>query len=325
MNNAILITGFNGEIGSQTLLSLSKKETLIIALDINDANTKYDNIIYIKENILNKNVIESIFNDYNIIEVYHFAALLSQSANNNPALANKVNEEGSKLIIDTAMKHGIRSKSFVKIFFPSSIAVYGPRKLKNAQEQDVMQPQTIYGCNKLAIEQFGTKKYEESIKIGSGIDFRCLRFPGIISPHTIPSGGTTDFAPQMLHAAYNNERYICKVSSSTTLPFLSIKNAINAILQIMAIQNIESKLRAFNVQEMSLNPKEIIAELQKEFPKFIVDYDIDSKFQSIADTWPENLNCIKAEKKWNFINTNNKNIIFEKYLIPEIKNHYEKH
>ena len=213
MNDAILITGFNGEIGRQTLLTLSKKEILIIALDINDPHIKYDNVIYIKDSILNKDVMESIFNDYNIVEVYHFAALLSQSANSNPKLAYEVNEEGSKLIIESAMNHGIKHKSFVRIFFPSSIAVYGPRKLKDAKEYDIMKPQTTYGCNKLVIEQFGTQKYAESIQLGFGIDFRCLRFPGIISPYTIPSGGTTDFAPQMLHAAYNNKKYTCKVDS----------------------------------------------------------------------------------------------------------------
>ena len=158
MNNAILITGFNGEIGRQTLLSLSKKKELIIALDINESDIKYDNVIYIKDSILNKNIIDSIFNDYNITEIYHFAALLSQSANENPQLAHEVNEKGSKLIINTAMNHGKKHKSFVKIFFPSSIAVYGPRKLTHAKEQDIIKPNTIYGCNKLAIEQFGAQK-----------------------------------------------------------------------------------------------------------------------------------------------------------------------
>ena len=133
MNDAILITGYNGEIGTQTLLSLSQRQIPVIALDINESDMKYDNVVYIKDSILNENIIKSIFNDYNIIEVYHFAALLSQSANNNPELANQVNEEGSKLIINTAMDHGKKHESFVKIFFPSSIAVYGPRKLKNAQ------------------------------------------------------------------------------------------------------------------------------------------------------------------------------------------------
>ncbi len=325
MHNAILITGFNGEIGRQTLLALSKKETLIIALDINESDIKYDNVVYIKDSILNKDVMKSIFTDYNIIEVYHFAALLSQSANNNPELAREVNEEGSKLIIRSAMDHGIQHKSFVRIFFPSSIAVYGPRKLQDAKEWDIIKPQTIYGRNKLVIEQFGTQKYEESIQLGYGIDFRCLRFPGIISPYTIPSGGTTDFAPQMLHAACNNEQYTCKVDPSTLLPFLSIKSTIHAILQIMTVPHIQSKLRAFNVEEISLSPEEIAKELQKEFPKFIVDYDIDSKFQSIADTWPENLNCDEAKKEWNFINDCSKNAMFEQYLIPEIKKNYGKY
>ena len=325
MNDAILITGYNGEIGTQTLLSLSQRQIPVIALDINESDMKYDNVIYIKDSILNENIIKSIFNDYNIIEVYHFAALLSQSANNNSELANQVNEEGSKLIINTAMDHGKKHESFIKIFFPSSIAVYGPRKLKNAQELDIMKPQTIYGRNKLAVEQFGTHKHEESLGLGFGIDFRCLRFPGIISPFTIPSGGTTDFAPQMLHAAFNNENYICKVDSLTRLPFLGMKNTIKVIIDIMSFKIINSKLRAFNVQEMSLNPTEIIEQLQKEFPKFIVDFDIDSKFQSIADTWPESLNCDEASDKWNFINKQNNDVTFKEYLIPEIKKHYGKH
>ena len=324
MHNAILITGFNGEIGRQTLLSLSNQETHVIALDIHQSDIIYDNVTYIKDSILNKGVIKSIFTDYHITEVYHFAALLSQSANKNPQLAHEVNEEGSKEIINAAMDHGKEHQSFVKLFFPSSIAVYGPRKLINAKEKDIMKPDTIYGCNKLAIEQFGTQKHEESIALGCGIDFRCLRFPGIISPYTIPSGGTTDFAPEMLHQAYNNKNYTCKLDANTTLPFLGIKNAINAISQIMNPKNIESKLRTFNVQEISLSPKDIVIELQKKFPKFIVDYNIDSKFQSIADTWPENLNCDEAIKKWNFRINDNKNEIFNDYLIPEIKKHYEK-
>ena len=325
MRNAILITGFNGEIGRQTLHSLCKRKIHIIALDINNSDIKYDNVMFIKDSILNQDVIKSIFDDFNIIEIYHFAALLSQSANDNPELANKVNEEGSKAIINTAMHYAQTNKSFIKIFFPSSIAVYGPRKLKNAKELDIMKPQTIYGCNKLAIEQYGTNKHEESLKLGFGIDFRCLRLPGIISPYTIPYGGTTDFAPQMLHAACNNESFICKVDPMTILPFLGIKNAVKAILDIMFVENIDSNLRSFNVQEMTLSPKEIIKQLKKEFPNFIVDYKVDSKFQSIADTWPENLNCEQASEKWNFINKQNNDVTFKEYLIPEIKKHYGKH
>tara|TARA_Y100000389_G_scaffold191124_1_gene216767 strand:- start:5555 stop:6550 length:996 start_codon:yes stop_codon:yes gene_type:complete len=324
MQNSILITGHNGEIGRETLLSLSKNETHIIALDINDSEIHYDNVTYIKDTILNQKVITNIFQEHNIIEVYHFAALLSQSANKNPDLANEVNEEGSKLIINTAMISGLKNKSKVKIFFPSSIAVYGPRKLKNARETDIIKPETIYGRNKLAIEQFGTKQHEKSIREGYGIDFRCLRFPGIISPYTIPTGGTTDFAPQMLHAAENNERFTCKVIPTTTLPFLGIKGAINAILKIMYPKKIDSNLRSFNVQEMSLNPTQIIHELKKIFPKFEIDFNKDDNFQSIADTWPESLNCGEARIKWGFQNNLNEKEIFEQYLIPEVKKHYAK-
>ncbi|GIT66321.1 MAG: hypothetical protein Ct9H300mP24_6990 [Candidatus Neomarinimicrobiota bacterium] len=201
MMETILITGSNGEIGSQLLSFVKKNNTRIIAFDINEPITNYKNVLYIKDTISNEKIIKKLFNDFAITQVYHFAALLSQSAIKDPQLAKQVNEEGSRLIIDSAFDSGIKNRNFVRFFFPSSIAVYGPRKLIKAKETDIIQPTTIYGKNKLVIEQYGAEKHEQSYKSNSGIDFRSIRFPGIISPYTIPNGGTTDFAPQMLHAA----------------------------------------------------------------------------------------------------------------------------
>ena len=215
MMETILITGSNGEIGSQLLSFVKKNNTRIIAFDINEPITNYKNVLYIKDTISNEKIIKKLFNDFAITQVYHFAALLSQSAIKDPQLAKQVNEEGSRLIIDSAFDSGIKNRNFVRFFFPSSIAVYGPRKLIKAKEADIIQPTTIYGKNKLVIEQYGAEKHEQSYKSNSGIDFRSIRFPGIISPYTIPNGGTTDFAPQMLHAAAtflsknNKENYEC--------------------------------------------------------------------------------------------------------------------
>ena len=271
-----------------------------------------------------------MFNQFKITEVYHFAALLSQTAMNNPQLAKEINEEGSKLIIDTAFESGSINKNFVKFFFPSSIAVYGPRKLIKAKETDIIQPTTIYGKNKLLIERYGTKKHEESHQNNAGIDFRSIRFPGIISPYTIPNGGTTDFAPQMLHAAAvfllknGEEEYECKISADTKLPFIGIEEAINSIIRIMNMEDIASQLRSFNIQEISLTPSQIIDTIKKEFPNFSIKYNVEEKLQSVADTWPDSLNCEKAEKEWDFSIEYDHNSFFMDYLIPKIKKHYER-
>jgi threonine 3-dehydrogenase len=249
---------------------------------------------------------------------------------NNPQLAKEINEEGSKLIIDTAFESGSINKNFVKFFFPSSIAVYGPRKLIKAKETDIIQPTTIYGKNKLLIERYGTKKHEESHQNNAGIDFRSIRFPGIISPYTIPNGGTTDFAPQMLHAAAvfllknGEEEYECKISADTKLPFIGIEEAINSIIRIMNMEDIASQLRSFNIQEISLTPSQIIDTIKKEFPNFSIKYNVEEKLQSVADTWPDSLNCEKAKKEWDFSTQYDHNSFFMDYLIPKIKKHYER-
>ncbi len=330
MKKAILVTGSNGEIGSQLLASMQDNNITKIALDINESITNYDNTIYIKDSITNSKNIKKLFSEFKIIEVYHFAALLSQTAMEKPQLAKEINEEGSKLIIDTALESGNINKNFIKFFFPSSIAVYGPRKLIEAKETDIIQPTTIYGKNKLLIERYGTQKHEESHKNNAGIDFRSIRFPGIISPYTIPNGGTTDFAPQMLHAAAvfllknGEEKYECKISADTKLPFIGIEQAINSIIRMMKMENIASQIRSFNIQEISLTPNQIIQTIKKEFPDFNIKYNVEEKLQSVADTWPDSLNCEKAKKEWNFSNKYDHNSFFMDYLIPKIKKHYER-
>ena len=330
MKKAILVTGSNGEIGSELLASMQNNPITKIAIDINEATTSYDNTIYIKDSITNSASIKKLFGEFMITEVYHFAALLSQTAMENPQLAKEVNEEGSKLIINAAFESGNINKNFVKFFFPSSIAVYGPRKLIEAKETDIIQPTTIYGKNKLLIERYGTEKHEESRKNNAGIDFRSIRFPGIISPYTIPNGGTTDFAPQMLHAAAvfllknGKETYECKISANTKLPFIGIEQAINSIIKLMDMRDISSELRSFNIQEISLTPNQIIETIKKEFPDFNIKYNVEEKLQSVADTWPDSLNYEKAKKEWDFSTQYNYESFFMDYLIPQIKKYYER-
>ena len=147
MKERILITGHNGELGSKALKELSKKGKSIIALDLNKPKEEINSVIYFRDSITNYELMNSIFEDYKITEVYHFAALLSQTASQNPKLALEINEKASKNLIDCSYAFGIKNNVMTKFFFPSSIAVYGPRKIENASEQDIIKPSTVYGNN----------------------------------------------------------------------------------------------------------------------------------------------------------------------------------
>ncbi|GIR18562.1 MAG: L-threonine 3-dehydrogenase [Candidatus Neomarinimicrobiota bacterium] len=310
MKERILITGYNGELGSKALKELVSIGKSIIALDINNPKEKIHSVKYIKDSITNNELINSIFNDYHITEVYHFAALLSQTASQNPKLAFEINEKASKNLIDCSYTFGIKNNCKTRFFFPSSIAVYGPRKIENASEQDIIKPTTIYGNNKLIIEQYGSKLHEESLFKKIGLDFRSIRFPGVISYDTVPSGGTTDYAPQMINCAKKGEKFECKLSPNTKLPFIGIDKTISSIIDIMNLEIIESKLRVFNVQEASFSVEQLSDFLVGKFPSFKIKFNEDKNFQSVADTWPSSLNCEKAKKFWNF----SSNISLEEFL-----------
>ena len=300
MKEKVLITGFNGEIGSKILKELVNNDKSVIAIDVTDSKEKIDSVSYIKDSILNFKLINQLFENYNITAVYHFAALLSQTAYKNPELANEINEKASKNLIDLAYSHGIANNRITKLFFPSSIAVYGPRKIDNALEQDIIKPTTVYGNNKLVIEQYGSKIHEKSISKNIGLDFRSIRFPGVVSYDTIPSGGTTDYAPQMIHCAKNNRPFDCKLAPETVLPFIGIDKTVSSIIDIMNLDVIDSKLRVFNVEEVNFSVQKLSDFLKIKFPSFKITFNEDKNFQSVADTWPSSLNCGRANKYWNF-------------------------
>ena len=168
------------------------------------------------------------------------------------------------------------------------------------KRQDIIKPTTVYGNNKLIIEQYGSRIHEESISKNIGLDFRSIRFPGVISYDTVPSGGTTDYAPQMIDCAKSNRLFECKLSPETTLPFIGIDKTVLSIIDMMNLDRIDSKLRAFNVEEVNFSVKQLKDFLLTKFPSFKITFKEDKNFQSVADSWPSSLNCSRANKYLNF-------------------------
>lgn len=287
-----LIIGAAGQIGTELVVELAKRrgKDNVIASDIKPEPTPalqpYD---YRALNILEKaHVIDFIQNE-DIEEVYLLAALLSATAEKNPELGWKLNMEGLFTILDLAKDGYIK-----KIFWPSSIAVFGPTTPKdNTPQLTVMEPSTVYGISKQAGEQwcaYYNKRY--------GVDVRSIRYPGLISYTAPPGGGTTDYAVEIFYHAKKNAQYTSFLSEKSALPMMYMEDAIRATISLMEAP--KDKLRihtSYNLAGISLTPKSLSEEIKKYIPKFSINYAPDER-QKIADSWPSSIDDSYAQQDW---------------------------
>ena len=337
IKSTILITGANGEMGHGLIKVLSKNSNKnIISLDINPIDDSIKSYISnsISGNILDNNIIEKINNQYEITEIYHLAALLSTKAEFSPQTAQDVNVSGTLNLLNLAIKQAKIQNKPIKFFFPSSIAVYGLNGIINKtsagkiNESQYCYPETMYGCNKLYCEHLGryyslyynrlSKEYQSGL-----IDFRAIRFPGLISALTIPTGGTTDYAPEMLHAAASNKSYTCFVKENTKLPFMLMNDAIDAIIQLMKINKNCLTQMVYNIGSFSVTALDFKNIICNDFKNIKINFNIDIKRQSMVDSWPENIDYSSAENDWKFLPKYNFEKSFLNYLIPTIRSQYE--
>jgi len=288
MVNKILITGSLGQIGSELVPLLQKKYGInnIIASDIKPRPAMIDGLYEILD-VGDLEKLEAVVKNHKVAKIYHLASLLSVIGEQNPNLAWKVNIEGLKNILDTAAKYKI------KVFWPSSIAVFGPATpKKNTPQKTILEPTTIYGVTKVAGEllcQYYFLKYK--------VDVRCVRYPGIISWKTPPGGGTTDFAVAMFFDGLKTGKYECFVKPSTTLPMMYMDDAIAAALRIMTVPAEKIKIRTgYNLAAVSFSARELAREINKH-TKIKVTYKPDFR-QAIADSWPKSINNKEARKDW---------------------------
>ncbi len=294
MNTKILIIGACGQIGTeltQKLRSIYGTEN-VIASDIRKLNTDVVNSgPFEVVNALDFNQIEHLVELHKIDEVYLMAALLSATAEKNPAFAWDLNMNSLFHVLNLAKAGKIK-----KIFWPSSIAVFGPTTPReNTPQYTVMEPSTVYGISKQAGERWC--EYYHNI---FGVDVRSIRYPGLISWSSPPGGGTTDYAVDIFHKALSDKTYECFLSSETKMPMMYMDDAIAATIKIMQAPAEKIKIRSsYNLAAMSFTPTEIAAEIQKHIPEFSITYEPDFR-QKIANSWPASIDDANAREDWNW-------------------------
>jgi len=290
----ILIIGANGQIGSELVGALATQHGAnnVIASDIGPVNV-YKAARYTQLDVLDRDGLARFVADEGITQVYQLAALLSATGEKAPLKAWELNMDGLINILEIARERGEQGKP-LRIFWPSSIAAFGPNTpAQNTPQFTVMDPTTIYGISKLAGERLCEYYYTKY-----GVDVRSIRYPGIISFKSPPGGGTTDYAIAIFHAALRGERYQCFLGPETTLPMIYMPDAIRATIELMDAPADKIAIRsAYNVAGVSFNPRELAAAITRALPDFEIGYQPDSR-QAIADTWPQSLDDTKATADW---------------------------
>ena len=297
MEKRILIIGASGQIGNELTMYLRNmySNQNVIASDIREASSiVMESGPFEILDAMNAKAIEEIVTNYKITDVYLMAAMLSATAEKYPIKGWDLNMTSLFNVLNLA-----KDKKIEKVFWPSSIAVFGPTTPKiNTPQHTIMEPATVYGISKQTGErwcEYYHKRY--------GVDVRSIRYPGLISYKTPPGGGTTDYAIEIFHKAIENKKYTCFLNAQTALPMMFIDDAINATVNIMLAPPQKIKIRnAYNLAALSFNPQELAASIQKHIPDFTINYKPDFR-QAIADSWPASIDDAVARKDWGWQQT----------------------
>lgn len=288
----ILVIGASGQIGVELTLALRKTygNNNVIASDLREQNHLLEGTgPYVSIDVMNKEMLHVHVIRQNITQIYLLAAILSATGEKNPNLAWHLNMQGLLNVLDIA-----REENIAKVFWPSSIAVFGPTSPKIlCPQQTIIEPTTVYGISKYAGEFWCNYYYHKY-----GVDVRSVRYPGLISYKSSPGGGTTDYAIEIFNDAKDHNQYTCFLKADTFLPMMYMTDAINATLQLMEAPKECIKIRtSYNISSMSFSPAQVAAEIQKHQPTFTINYTPDYR-QNIADSWPQSINDAEAREHW---------------------------
>lgn len=292
IKDKILVIGASGQIGVELTLALRKiyGNANVVASDLREQNPLLEGTgPYVSLDVMNKEMLHVQVIRQNITQIYLLAAILSATGEKNPSLAWNLNMQGLLNVLDIAREENIK-----KVYWPSSIAVFGPTSPKqNCPQQTIIEPTTVYGISKYAGE-FWCHYFHQRF----GVDVRSLRYPGLISYKSAPGGGTTDYAVEIFHEALETGKYECFLREDTYLPMMYMPDAIKATIELMEAPAHQISVRtSYNISAMSFSPKEIAAAIQKHIPGFSISYKPDYR-QAIADSWPQSIDDSVARKDW---------------------------
>ena len=333
----ILITGANGEIGHGLIHHLADQKKAIVALDLNPLDDVLQPLVrhWQVGDILNFALLEKLFEEYHFSVVFHLASILSTKAEQNPELAHKVNVEGTLNLLRLAEVQSRRDCLPVKFIYPSSIAVYCLPNLETKQaagkvrEDQFTTPATMYGINKLYCEHLGryySKHYKQLANNANPdelLDFRALRFPGLISSETVPTGGTSDYGPEMLHAAAKGVSYDCFVRPDTRLPFMVMPDAVKSLISLKEAPRQALTQTVYNVTSFNPSAQELYDLTVAAFPKADIRFVPDCHRQCIVDSWPADIDDSAAQRDWGWQPDYNFDRAFSEYLVPVIRARYQ--
>ena len=331
----ILITGASGEIGQALVRQYAEEGNAdLLTLDLYPLPEDLDGMTtHIVGDVLDQKLFARLVTEYNFDLIFHLAALLSTRSEFAPDLAHQVNVNGTLNLLHMAADQSQRRGEPVKFIFPSSIAAYGLPDLETkarderVREWDWNQPTTMYGCNKLYCEMLGSYYSTNYLQLAKSrpvmLDFRSVRFPGLISAYTVPSGGTTDYGPEMLHAAAKGEPYACFVREDTVLPFMAMPDAVAALLDLAAAPREQLRRSEYNVTSFSLSAAEFRRRALAAFPDADITFVPDERRQGIVDSWPADLNDRAAARDWAWAPQYDIDRAFDEYLLPTIRKRYQ--
>lgn len=333
----VLITGAGGEIGHGLIEQLvTSGRDAIVTLDLNPLEPTLGR--YVRReftgSINDTRLLDRILSEFEVDTVYHLAALLSTRAEFTPLTAHQVNVEGTLSLLEFSQREAESHGRSVLFLYPSSIAAYGlpdvatKSRVGRVREDDYNTPTTMYGCNKLYCEQLGryyARFYKQlAAEPQSGrVDFRSVRFPGLISAMTVPSGGTSDYAPEMIHAAVKDEPYECFVRPDTRIPFMAMPDGVAALLKLAEAPRDRLTRTAYNLAAFNPSAEEIYQEVLRAFPVAQITWKTDAKRQGIVDSWPQAVDDSAARADWGFAPKYDFTTAMRDYLIPTIRARYK--
>ncbi len=326
-----LVTGAAGEMGHLLIPGLLSQGVEVVAVDLRALPESLARSCRecTDASILDDRAMHRLFARHRFSYVFHLAAILSSKAEKDPDLAHRVNVEGTFGLFRLCLEQGQETGAPPRLMFPSSIAVYGlpDARTKNehgaVRESEWLVPAGMYGCNKLYCELVGnylSKRRDGPERVP--LDFRSIRFPGLISAETLPTGGTTDYAPEMIHAAARGVPYACFVDRDSRLPFMTMPDAVGALLRLGQTEAGRLSRSVYNIRSFSASAAELREAVLAHFPQARISFEPARARQAIVDSWPADLDDSAARADWGFAPRHGLAEALGDYLVPALRAHY---